>query len=115
MKDRDFLRLEGNMGIDKKEKILEQLGKDTVFLKQHRLMDYSLVIFKVDWVSFVDGGTMEEVRRVTEPMQHCYEGQDGYFYHIGLIDYLQTYNTAKRMEKVAKKVINMNIRLDTSS
>ena len=109
------MRLEKSLGVEAREKILNQLERDTIFLKQHRLMDYSLVVFKVDWINYVEGKTIEEVRRVTKGLQHCYEGRDGHYYHIGVIDYFQTYSSAKKMERLAKKVINMNIKLDTSS
>ncbi len=77
-------------------------------------MDYSLIIFKVNWSFLLEG---ENVTRsgLTRRLQHCYEGKDGFYYHIGLIDYLQTYNSSKIMEKLAKKLINMNFLLDTSS
>jgi hypothetical protein len=51
-------------------------------------MDYSLIIFKVNWLGFIEGSTVESLRELTSGLQHCYEGKDGYYFHIGLIDYL---------------------------
>ena len=38
-----------------------------------------------------------------------------YYYHLGIIDYLQLYTLNKKMEKYAKKLIKFNPKLDTSS
>lgn len=36
-------------------------------------------------------------------------------YHLGIIDYLQLYDFKKKCEKFAKRIINLNPKLDTSS
>ena len=42
-------------------------------------------------------------------------GEEGIYYHIGIIDYLQPWNFAKKFEKCWKKTIKRNLYLDTSS
>ena len=41
--------------------------------------------------------------------------EEGIYYHMGIIDYLQDWNTSKNLEKNIKKLKKMNINLDTSS
>lgn len=50
-------------------------------------------------------------------LQHCYPSiiDEGVFYHVGIIDYLQTYNMNKKAEKYTKIILKMNSNLDTSS
>lgn len=88
-------------------------------------MDYSLCIFKVDWKAYFSRRSenndetflMSMVQSRTQKLQHCYEclSERGLYYHIGLIDYLQMYNTSKVVEKYAKRVLKMDSKLDTSS
>ena len=41
--------------------------------------------------------------------------EEGIYYHIGIIDYLQIWNVQKNLEQNTKKILNLDTNLDTSS
>ncbi len=70
-------------------------------------MDYSLIIAKVD----VEEG--EEVMPYKGQCQSILEPE--IWYRVGIIDYLQLWNSKKRLEKTAKQILNASLKLDTSA
>ena len=69
------------------------LWKDIVFLRDQDLMDYSLYL------------TVEKVDKVDKKLEtrnRFYSIDGTELYHIGLIDYLQTWNLAKKTERTIK-------------
>jgi len=52
LKDIDFMKEEGRIHIsdENKLKLLETINKDTLFLKNLNLIDYSLLVIKVKWL-----------------------------------------------------------------
>ncbi|CAD8084208.1 unnamed protein product [Paramecium sonneborni] len=129
LKDLDFLKLEKQINISSEFStvIYEQLEIDTLFLKSLGFMDYSLCLILVDWLSFYKSQLIDEIQdeelinkiinqKITR-LQHCYPSliQKGFYYHIGIIDYLQKYNLQKITEKYAKKFMKLDSNLDTSS
>ncbi|CAK67984.1 unnamed protein product (macronuclear) [Paramecium tetraurelia] len=129
LKDLDFIKLEKQIHISPElcTQIYEQLEVDTLFLKSLGFMDYSLCLMIVDWQSFYQSQLSNEIQdeeliqkiigqKLTR-LQHCYPStvQNGFYYHIGIIDYLQKYNLQKITEKYAKKFMKLDSNLDTSS
>ena len=108
LKDLDFLKLEQKIYISEadKQNVIEILQKDALFLQSCGLIDYSLQVFKI---KFEEKNHFEEL--------YCFKSikEENVWYFIGIIDYLQKYDVMKKMEKYAKKVINFNWKLDTSS
>ena len=51
MKDIDFLNLEGTIKVEDeyKYRIKKALERDSLFFAKARLMDYSLLVIKIDW------------------------------------------------------------------
>jgi len=106
-KDMDLKRTI-NVGPEKKDQLLSQLTRDTLFLKDEGIMDYSLLV----GFSFVNQTTSDtnqtnkEDIEMTKMLSLVNEGTistDGKeFYYIGLIDILQRYNFQKKMERCVK-------------
>ena len=117
LKDLDFLKLEKKLFIQKEKRnlLLETLRKDSFFFKTNGIIDYSLLVIKINcqiteeaaWNIFtpnIDGLWSLESSK-----------ENGMKYHIGIIDYLQPYNYKKILEKYTKKLMKANIKLDTSA
>jgi len=93
LKDLNFLEISKavgskllNLRSDQSEDYLSILEADSKFLVNHSLMDYSLLL------------VIE-----TDP-------QDGsQFYHMGIIDYLQNWDTSKMVERYFKTFLNRSI------
>ena len=69
------------------------LQRDIAFLRDQKLMDYSLYL------------TVEKVDKVDKNLEtrnRFYSIDGTELYHIGLIDYLQTYNLYKKTERTVK-------------
>ena len=89
--------------------ILEQLNKDTQLLARLNKMDYSLMlgIYSKDEAEEVfDNDTLRAIFKADNCLSR-YDcdtaiGEMKYVYFLGLIDFLQGYNSKKRMEKMFK-------------
>ena len=76
------------------EKLEEMVQKDSQFLRDHGLMDYSLLLV----VEQLRGGTVREGRNL-------YLSRNGeQAIHIGIIDFLQDWSFSKRVEATYKKL-----------
>ena len=73
-----------------REGILSILEADSVFLMKHNIMDYSLllVIEEAGMMTLLNPSIIQR-----EDTRNKYGGQ-----HLGIIDYLQTYNSSKKAE-----------------
>lgn len=67
----------------------ERLKEDLEFLKKHMVMDYSMIL------CFYREAPQKELRNQVKL-------EDGSYCSFGLIDYLQEYNTIKKMEGAFK-------------
>lgn len=76
-----------------KENLQLIISSDAEFLRQHNLMDYSLLI----QIEKVRSLVKKERKRNVIYSQNC-----DYIYHIGIIDFLQDYSLAKKMETTIK-------------
>ena len=123
LKDLDFLKLEKKIFIEKKFKpILHTiLEKDSEFFRNRKLIDYSLIVFKIDKKKYFEDlekngiNTNNFFLNKRELCSLRSVEEDGIFYHIGIIDYLQPYNLQKYFEKNLKKLMKADIALNTSS
>jgi len=119
MKDLDFERFEKRLFIRdaKKSPLLQQIEADSLFLRRMKLIDYSLMIFLVNKDQYRrEHGNLEDEFITKNHLASLENTRDpGFFYNVGIVDYLQPYNFQKAFEKVMKKVKKLNFRLDTSS
>jgi len=117
LKDIDFLKIEKKLYIDnkKKKELIETLKKDSIFFKNNGIIDYSLLIIKIN----CDKTYEDEIFSPPPNMNGLWSldstKEKGVKYHIGVIDYLQPYNYKKIFEKYSKKLIKAKINLDTSA
>ena len=105
LKDVDFDSLEKWVKIEQSDAIKEQLIRDVEFFKSTYLLDYSLLIMKVDWSTFTD----------IPPDVYASLEENGIYYHIAIIDYLQEWNLQKMAEKASKQLLHMNPNLNVSA
>ena len=92
----DFKKYEKNIDIDSysKIRIKNQLHEDINFLLKMHIMDYSLLIMKVDWRTQKDSnsciGNQEFFKMKFPSIYQCVQSgyDDNVYYHFGLIDYL---------------------------
>ena len=123
LKDVDFLKLEKKIFIenDKKEKLINALQNDVDFFEKHNIIDYSLLVFKINKKKYYETEPEENDNNLCcQTLQNnlfCLKSdkEEGIFYHIGIVDYLQLYNCNKFCEKVGKRIIEFDSKLDTSS
>ena len=95
------------------------MEKDARFFEACGLIDYSLIVFKINWSKYsIDTGiSVEEVLANFHTDLNSIESlkETGIYYHIGIIDYLQEWNVSKNLEKNTKQLINLRGDLDTSA
>lgn len=118
LKDIDFLKKEKRLFIEseKKKTLLETLKKDSAFFKVNGIIDYSLLVIKINTENSPKiEGWNKKIVAMNGLWSLASIKETGYMYHIGIIDYLQPYNYKKIFEKYSKKFIKANINLDTSS
>lgn len=84
--------------VEEQTNILTKLTRDTKLLKKYLIMDYSLLIM-VEKVKSLRNSLVEK---------HFVTTHGSYIVFIGIIDYLQTYNTKKKLENKYKKLKNHN-------
>jgi len=126
LKDLDFEQFEKHMFVENRagNKIVEQLKSDVDFLCSCKLIDYSLILFKINI------GKYESEKKANEESIQLFKdidiskkiiasnkaGEEGViYYRLGIIDYLQPYNLKKKVEKWWKKISKRNLSLDTST
>ena len=74
-----------------KVKLSETITKDTLFLKNLNLIDYSLLVIKVKWLVPPRNPLFwSKYQRI----QSCVNKDE--YYHIGIIDYLQQWDLQKK-------------------
>ena len=85
---------------EKTNELREILRKDSIFLKQLNLIDYSLLLVRVVWKKapknknfWTEFQRMEDITRKNE------------YYHIGIIDYMQKWDLQKKGEKWWKNML----------
>ena len=123
LKDLDFLKIQKSLLISDyyKDWIIISLYNDLLFLKNHKIIDYSLLVIRVNKGVIEeedfdkDCNNFKQVVLNNEFFSIPSISEPDIFYHIAIIDYLQKYNIKKIMEKYGKKFIKMNKDLDTSS
>ena len=111
LKDLDFLKIEKKLYLKaNQEAIKDILSQDAIFLKDCGLIDYSLLVIKINRENKED----DENFKVSGHFK-LISSSENISYHIGIIDYFQKYDLKKIMEKYAKKMMKLNLKLDTSS
>jgi hypothetical protein len=96
LKDIDFDRLEGKIWVSEAdaEKMKALIRADSDFLCTLGLIDYSLLVLKLDT------SQLREEARVLKQMRHYRSTrEEGVAYVLGIIDYLETWNLRKKGEK----------------
>lgn len=83
-----------------KARLREIIEKDTLFLKNLNLIDYSLLIIKVKWEREPKNPDFWGVYQRIESSVDLET-----YYHIGIIDYLQKWDLQKKGEKWWKKLL----------
>ena len=103
--------------------IMRNIERDAEILRQHNIMDYSL-LFAIEKnpqyvklkgpisktttsVLSLDNDLSIELTSKFEKTRHTFLSKGGKFiYHLAIIDYLQDFNLEKRLENMLKTVIN---------
>jgi len=118
LKDLDFARFEGTLNFkqDMKKAFLQQVEIDSKFFRDNYLIDYSFMVFYVNKQKYRDekGEFNDFTLRNPLASLECLSEQ-GIFYNIGIIDYLQAYTLQKMLEKYLKRLIAFDFKLETSS
>lgn len=109
--DIDFLNTEKKIHVSHflSQGIKKTLRKDIEFLRVMKVMDYSLLVIKVNWklIAFSKNRPLSEVfPKQTNYLERVVsEAEEGIYYHFGIIDYLQEWNVGKRTERFWKKIL----------
>lgn len=95
LKDMDFKILEQKLYISEanKEKVINVLTRDIEFLNDIGLLDYSLLIIKRKGDATNQFGQFASTK------------QQNVYYHLGIIDYLESYGQKRKNEQVFKTLI----------
>lgn len=101
---------------------MSQCQMDSEFLRDVQIIDYSLMVFKIDWLTYMKekfkGASVRDYMHLHQNLEQgifISDKEYGIYYHIGIIDYLQIYNFQKKLEKLGKQILNLSLNLDTSS
>ncbi|CAD8115621.1 unnamed protein product [Paramecium sonneborni] len=117
LKDIDFKEEEVKLYIPEniKDQLKNSLIKDSEFFQKLNIMDYSLLIIKMNW-SFYSKDE-KDIPSFFNSKLSCIPSvkEKGIYYHIAIIDYLQIWNAEKKIEQVTKLAINVNKDLDISA
>ena len=84
------------------------LRSDINFYSRMRLMDYSLLFIIIDYPNKVDPDYNPIIKFLDDPKYkgHVYKSEnENYIYIVGIIDYLQKFNTKKKLEHFFKGLI----------
>ncbi len=111
-KDLNFLNEEKVLRIDNRNKFLENISKDAEFFEDFNLMDYSLLLLKLNFKNHNNDYTndflkFKETRDFDFYSRHIYKSKDdpNTFYVCFIIDFFQEYNLRKKMENNLKNLI----------
>lgn len=118
LKDTDFFKYEHQLNIQPSliDRFVTTMQRDANFFRDRNLIDYSLAVFIVNKKKyFEEFGELPTSAFYHELCSMENIKEEGIWYNIGIIDYLQPYNFSKMMEKNLKKIIKFNLSLDTSS
>jgi len=87
------------------------------FFRRVRLIDYSMMVFCVNKAKFFEenGEKAPDHTSRNKLASIPNELEPGYFYNIGIVDYLQPYNCQKITERVVKRARRLDRYLDTST
>ena len=98
-KDLDFLKFKKKLYVEEidVQRFKISMFKDTAFLNEHNIIDYSLLL-----------GMSHDYNSGIRPLVGAGKDRNLYFY-VGIIDYLQTYNTFKQFEAFSKNLIMLNV------
>lgn len=113
LKDIDFIYLreyypkvfQMNFHPEDEQQILDSLEGDSTFLRDLKLMDYSILIGIEEIRHSESMYDIQGLKRssISTSSSHQFVSKcEKFIYHISLIDYLQTYNLRKKMEVVYK-------------
>jgi len=119
LKDKDFEKFETKLYIQQEiaEGLRRQIEIDSLFFRKVKLIDYSLMIFYINKKKYwEENGKDAQDHTAKNPLASIpSEKEEGIYYNIGIIDYLQPYNFEKKLEKYFKKFQRLDINLDTST
>jgi hypothetical protein len=109
MKDND-LREKLYLTAENADHLTEMLRHDTEFLKEHNIMDYSVLLGIRRGLQPTSGGTQltPQSTAVTQSHPGAYAPSavfSALSYDFGIIDILQEWNNSKKMERMAKALI----------
>lgn len=108
LKDIDFNKTEQKVWIPLKESQIcsAALERDARFFEKCGLIDYSLIVFKINWSKYsIDTGIeIDDALKCFHTSLNAIEStkEVGVYYHLGIIDYLQEWNMQKTLEKNTK-------------
>ncbi|KAL4499043.1 hypothetical protein ABPG72_016945 [Tetrahymena utriculariae] len=106
LKENEFMKYEKKIYLQEKESglVKQILERDSQFLAKQQYVDYSLLIFKLDYKQY----RLDQIQTSKQLFQsfNCMKDvrNNGIYYHIGIIDYLQEYNYKKKIEHKLKEV-----------
>lgn len=115
LKDLDFLKRQRKLSIQLNRLVLmEIIKKDAEFLRNCGFIDYSLLV-----IVCKSQKNQENCEKTQENQQKnmffLQAAAENLVFHLGIIDYLQKYDIHKVLEKYAKKMLRMDLKLDTSA
>lgn len=92
------------------EKMLNQIHKDAVFLKENNLMDYSLLLGIHE---FEEGVDLKEIEKDMVPNKHFFDHSRKRFVFLSIIDFTQVYDGKKKVAHFLKKIVHSSHLLST--
>ena len=96
-----------NFNLEDIQEIKKNMESDINFYKRLSLMDYSLLFIIIDYPNKIDPDYKQIVELLDDPKYkgHVYESsKKDFIYIIGIIDYLQIYNSRKKIETFLKGI-----------
>lgn len=118
LKDLNFLKYEKNIRVNETicATISEAVEKDAEFFQAQGIMDYSLMLFVIDRKKLLlDAIEDPELNKFVELVIPEWPDSQGLGYRLGIIDYLQVFNTQKLLELNLKRIKAVNYNVDISA
>ncbi|KRX00482.1 hypothetical protein PPERSA_03215 [Pseudocohnilembus persalinus] len=125
LKDLDFEQneVDGKIHVDAnlQYQISNILTEDVhFFMKKMKVMDYSLLVLKVNWRKYAEDFEVNERNEIAKRFQNIFQCfpsklEPGVYYQISIIDYLQVWNQKKKAEKNIKGIKKLNLNSDVSA